>query len=71
MRLIFIFAIFSVLLSQNLYSQDLPRYLTEQEKELLKTYTPPSSNPRDINPPPTPVRTMAEWEELQGIMITW
>jgi agmatine/peptidylarginine deiminase len=45
--------------------------MTEQEKILMKNYIPPPSNPKDINPPPTPVRTMAEWEELQGILITW
>jgi hypothetical protein len=68
---IFFAFIFSIFLINILNAQDLPRYLTEEEKVLMKNYTPPASNPKDINPPPTPVRTMAEWEELQGILITW
>jgi agmatine/peptidylarginine deiminase len=55
----------------SLYSQDLPRYLTEEEKLIYKYYQPPTSNPKDVNPPLTPVRTMAEWEELQAVVITW
>ncbi len=53
------------------FAQFLPHYMTEAEKQLLKTYQFPTSNSRDNNPPPTPVRTMAEWEECQGIMIKW
>lgn len=53
------------------YGQDLPRYLTEEEKLIYDYYQPPISNPKDVNPPPTPVRTMAEWEELQAVVITW
>jgi len=56
---------------KSLYSQDLPRYLTEEEKLIYKYYQPPTSNPKDVNPPLTPVRTMAEWEELQAVVITW
>jgi agmatine/peptidylarginine deiminase len=71
MKKIFFAFIFSIFLINILNAQDLPRYLTEEEKVLMKNYTPPASNPKDINPPPTPVRTIAEWEELQGILITW
>ncbi len=53
------------------FSQELPNYLTEKEKLIYKTYQPPFINYDDINPPPTPVRTMAEWEEVQGIIVTW
>ena len=52
-------------------AQNLPNYLTDKEKEIYKNYIPPSGQLKDINPPPTPVRTMAEWEELQGTIITW
>ena len=55
----------------NIFSQDLPHYMTDKEKEIYKNYQPPFSITDDTNPPPTPVRTMAEWEELQGLMITW
>lgn len=50
-------------------AQDLPRHMTDYEKELIKTYIPPTG--KDINPPSGPVRTLAEWEELQGTLITW
>jgi agmatine/peptidylarginine deiminase len=32
---------------------------------------PPKYESDDPNPPPTPVRTMAEWEELSAVQITW
>ncbi|MBK6536853.1 MAG: agmatine deiminase family protein [Ignavibacteria bacterium] len=61
----------AVLISLNSFAQDLPHYLTENEKEIYKTYQPPFVNSDDVNPPPTNVRTMAEWEEVQGIIIAW
>jgi len=57
--------------SSALFAQNLPHYMTDAEKELLKTYRFPTGNQRDNNPPPTPVRTMAEWEECQGFVIKW
>ncbi len=60
-----------LVLSFSLLAQDLPHKLTDKEKEILKTYQPKKSNLGFINPPSKPVRTMAEWEELDGIMITW
>jgi agmatine/peptidylarginine deiminase len=54
-----------------LFSQELPNYLTDKEKEILKTYNPPVEKFGWIIPPNKPVRTIAEWEELEGIMITW
>ncbi|MEO8666496.1 MAG: agmatine deiminase family protein, partial [Ignavibacteria bacterium] len=53
------------------YSQDLPHILNDKEKELYKTYIPPGSITDDVNPPPSTVRTMAEWEELRGIIVAW
>ncbi|MCX7877153.1 MAG: agmatine deiminase family protein [Ignavibacteria bacterium] len=57
----------------SLYSQELPRYMTEYEKSILKDYFRNRQLPELFipDPPPTPVRTMAEWEELQAIQITW
>jgi agmatine/peptidylarginine deiminase len=63
--------LFLVLLYQGLYSQDLPHIMTDQEKALYKNYTPPRSFTDDFNPPYSPVRTLAEWEENQAVMITW
>lgn len=50
-------------------SESLPKGLTEAEKELLPNYQFTSSR---ITPPPTgPVRTMAEWEEVEYLVLTW
>ncbi len=65
-----LFSILFLLFCSN-YAQDLPNYLTEHEKELLKSYNPPVSAKGFTTPPIKNVRTMAEWEELQGILITW
>src|ERR1041384_7642072 len=49
--------------------------MTDQEKLLLPKYKPHQST--DVNkllsvtPPSSPVRTIGEWEELQGLLITW
>ncbi|MCC6413303.1 MAG: agmatine deiminase family protein [Saprospiraceae bacterium] len=49
---------------------DLPRFLSEEEKHLEKNAAPAS--PIGITDPPAlPVRSMAEWEELQALVITW
>lgn len=47
----------------------LPRYMTEEEKRIGNDYI--SLPPVNAIPPSTPVRTMAEWEELDGIILTW
>ncbi|CAF4578313.1 unnamed protein product [Rotaria sp. Silwood1] len=57
--------------SSCLFAQGVPHYMTEAEQELLRTYHFPTNNLRENNPPPTAVRTMAEWEECQGIVIKW
>jgi agmatine deiminase len=60
-----------VFIYQGLHSQDLPHIMTDQEKSLYKNYVPPVSFTDDLNPPYSPVRTLAEWEEYQAVMITW
>jgi len=55
----------------NSFSQDLPHYMTEKEKAEYKNYVPTVIQTDDTNPPPTPVRTMAEWEEVQGVIVAW
>lgn len=44
--------------------------MTAEESVLWKNYISPV-NPLFTDPPPSPVRGMAEWEELQGVIITW
>ncbi len=45
--------------------------MSETEKEIYNNYQPPFTPTDFTNPPPGPVRTMAEWEEVRGIIITW
>lgn len=64
-----------IMLAANLLAQQngFPHYMTEEEKIFLKQFAknPYYGEPLDPNPPPGPVRTMAEWEELQALQITW
>ncbi len=69
MKPIFTF-FFLFIFAQNFYSQDLPHLMTEGESVLWKNYNYPV-NPLFTSPPSSPVRGMAEWEELQGVIITW
>ncbi|HMT10571.1 MAG TPA: agmatine deiminase family protein, partial [Ignavibacteria bacterium] len=74
----FIFLLSIALLPFSTFAQDkdntfLPNYMTEWEKSQLE-YLRKNPNPQQVmdpNPPPGPVRTMAEWEELQALQITW
>lgn len=56
-------------------AQDLPHRMTDQEKNLLPQYNAERkrqpANPLFTTPPASPVRTIGEWEELQGLQITW
>ncbi len=61
----------AIIICSNIYAQDLPHYMTDKEKEIYKNYVAPFTEVDFTTPPPTPVRTMAEWEELDGIMLTW
>ncbi len=66
-----IFLLIFLLISSSVFAQGLPNYMTPDEQKIYKSYVPPSSQTDDFNPPPTRVRTMAEWEEFQSVMITW
>ena len=66
----FFYLIFILVLTSNLFSQDLPNWMTAEESVLWKKYIHPV-NPLFTDPPSSSVRGMAEWEELQGVIITW
>jgi agmatine deiminase len=70
MKKVFFFLLF-LSISANLFPQDLPNYMTPEELKIYKTYVPPKSQTDDFNPPYSRVRTMAEFEEFQSVMITW
>ncbi|MBV6444588.1 MAG: Agmatine deiminase [Ignavibacteriaceae bacterium] len=52
-------------------AQDLPKGLTPAEEQAMKGYIFPSSTEGVPTPPDFPVRTMAEWEPLGALIITW
>ena len=52
----------------------LPNNLTEKEQEKMNAYLETFQEASENlvpTPPPFPVRTMAEWEEVQALVITW
>lgn len=55
--------------------ENLPNYMTQKEVLQMPSYLQQFSNNLKNNqvaaPPSSRVRTMAEWEELQGILIGW
>ncbi|MFO7864554.1 MAG: agmatine deiminase family protein [Salinivirgaceae bacterium] len=54
------------------FGQDLPQHMTEQEKKLMPVYLERERTPKGITTPPDfPVRAAAEWEEMQGVVISW
>ncbi len=60
--------------SGSIYAQDLPHIMTAEEKQSVRGYALSRQSPPgvlSITPPVSPVRTIAEWEELQGLLITW
>ncbi len=62
---------FIILFHYSLFPQELPKGMTPAEKEKMKNYIFPSATEAFTTPPPFPVRTMAEWETLGSILITW
>ncbi len=49
---------------------DIPRYLTDTEKQYLETH--PLVLPRGETPPPTgPIHCVAEYEPMEGILLAW
>ncbi|MCZ4407493.1 agmatine deiminase family protein [Cryomorphaceae bacterium 1068] len=51
--------------------QVLPRYMTEAEKAKMSTYNFSQAKGIETPPPFDNLRTMAEWEEIQALTITW
>jgi agmatine deiminase len=51
--------------------QTLPIGLTDAEKKQLSEYQSPSWQKAIFTAPDYIPRTMAEWEELEGLLITW
>lgn len=69
-RIIFLLVIIVGYTNFGLTQSPLPRYLTEDEKLLTKNYISEFDGEFSVSPPEA-VRTSAEWEELQSVIITW
>lgn len=66
--LFFILAIFTHTLKGQMVN--LPVFKTTNEQLKESTYKPPT--PKGItHPPVSPIRNAAEWEEMQGVLISW
>ncbi len=52
-------------------TEDLPRYLTDSERSILNEYVIPTAKGIETPPAFENLRTMAEWEEIQALTITW
>jgi len=68
---IFIASIIFLFISGNSQSQELDHFMSEKEKTEYIDYKAMYNDIGFIGPPASNVRTMAEWEEVQGIIITW
>lgn len=61
-----------ILITVNGFAQNnLPHRMTADEQLKMPAYLQSRINSNAVVPPSSPVRTMAEWEELQGILIGW
>jgi len=66
------FALAIIFSSQHIFAQQdqpLPKGLSEVEKGLIRDYQ--FTSPQRTPPPTGPVRAMAEWEEVEYLVITW
>ncbi len=70
-----LFSIIFLLIIQFAQSQSLPHYMTAREKSLMmqEALLPvaPAASDVFLLPPQKRVRTIAEWEALQALQITW
>lgn len=65
--------LFTLLVPASLFAQDLPHTLAPEERPLIPAYRNSRGGDGRVltTPPAFPVRTMAEWEEVQQLVITW
>ncbi len=66
-----IFLCIAILLSISTFGQDLPKSLTPQEKLLMQEYYFNNNIKGYSYPPSSKVRSAAEWEEIDALIITW
>lgn len=61
----------AIIASQTSFSQFVQHKLSESDKILMPTYLKSISSTGFIIPPSSPVRNVAEWEEMDGVAISW
>ncbi len=61
----------TALLAINAYSQILPVGMTDEEKAIMPYYEFPQTRSSFTTPPTWTPRAMAEWEEIDALLITW
>src|SRR5215212_5099082 len=71
MKNITLFFIIALFISGKAAAQNLPHWLTDEERMQLPSYLLRSDGSRGTDPPDFTPRASAEWEEIQGLMITW
>jgi len=68
----FVFSLICQYFFQVAQAQDLPKGLTAEEKFLMKDYYFNSFSTKGYNyPPSSKVRSAAEWEEIEGLIVVW
>ena len=67
-RLVIILLILSVLSATDRFQGELPIGLTEEEKTRIHEIY---SMGRDTDPPPLPIRNVAEYERMDGVLIRY
>jgi len=71
-RIVFLLVLFLVLSIIKIKAQEvLPKSMTKSEEAILDKYLLKFSEKTATNPPNFPVRTMAEWEEIKAITLSW
>jgi agmatine deiminase len=69
---LFLFFFFLSVFFTNLMAQDLPHWMTEEEKLMMPSYLEQISQRGIATPPPhSSLRNPAEWEEMEGVAVTW
>lgn len=67
--IILIFCLFSI--GNSIAQEVLPKQMTPSEQHKMDEYLAEFSQRSVSNPPSFPVRTMAEWEEIKAITLSW
>lgn len=72
LKISLVFALLFLFFFQTVKAQDLPKSLTPEEKIIMKDYYFNNFNSKGYSyPPSSQVRSAAEWEEIEGLIVVW